>query len=83
MTELLRTFFCSPGSTHTPSIQKRKKKKELAKGVSPEHMYVHTFLCIAEILMWKKAVGLLKDCVWQTFFFIEDRREGTLNSHQC
>lgn len=68
MTELLRTFFCSPGSTRTPSIQKRKKKKELAKGVSPEHMYVHTFLCIAEILMWKKAVGLLKDCVWQTFF---------------
>lgn len=83
MTELLRTFFCSPGSTRTPSIQKRKKKIELAKGVSPEHMYVHTFLCIAEILMWKKAVGLFKDCVWQTFFFIEDRREGTLNSHQC
>lgn len=51
--------FCVALITRVPQAC-RKKEWKLAKSLSPWHMCVHTFLCIAEIFMWKRAVGLLK-----------------------
>lgn len=85
MTELSQTFSVPP-VPHVPQACKKKKKDRIGQKCVPQ-THVHTFLCIAEILMWKKAVGLLKDCVKgsreQAGGFIEDRQEGTWNLHQC
>lgn len=51
----LADIFCSPGSTHT----RFGKKDRIGQKCVP----LNTFICIAEILMWKKAFGLLKGCV--------------------
>lgn len=86
----LADIFCSPGSTRTTSKQKKRERESERDRIGQKCVpltHVHTFLCIAEILMWKKAVGLLEDCVEgcreQAGGFIEDKQEGAWNLHEC